>query len=114
MSNELEESILTKTWNSKAYFRSFIGATSKQLDHCIIPLLVDDEPDAVIIHVGTNNILYNASYEDIARNTIKIGSNCKSDGVNNVFISSILVKKNAVLNALVRCVNDIFAWSLRY
>ena len=47
--------------------------------------------DAVIIHVGANDILYNASYEDIARNIIRIGSNCKSHGVNDVFISSVLV-----------------------
>ena len=58
--------------NSKAYFRSLNGATSKQLDHYIMSSLVDNKPDAVIIHVGTNDILYNASYEDIARNTIRI------------------------------------------
>ena len=55
--------------NGKTYFRSFSGATSKQLDHYIIPSLNDDKPDAV---------LNKASYEDIARNIIKIGSNCKS------------------------------------
>ena len=77
--------------NGKAYFRSFSDATSKQLDHYIIPSLVDDEPDAVIIHVRTNDISCNASFEYIDRNIIKIGSNCKSYGVNNGFISSILV-----------------------
>ena len=77
--------------NGKAYCRSFSGATSKQLDHYIIPSLVDDKPDAVIVQLGTSDILYNASYEDITRNIIKIGSNCKSHGVNDVFISSILV-----------------------
>ena len=41
----------------KAYFCSFSGATSKQLDHYTIPSLVDDKPDAVIIHVGNNDIL---------------------------------------------------------
>ena len=79
--------------NGKAYFRSFIGATSKQLDHYIIPSLVDNKAGTVIIHVGTNDILYSASYEDIARNFIKICSNCKSQGDNDAFISSILVKK---------------------
>ena len=72
--------------NGKAYFRWFSGATSKQLDHYIIPSLVDDKSDTVIIHVGTNDILYNASYEDIARNIIKIASNYKSHSVNDVFI----------------------------
>ena len=79
--------------NDKVYFRSFIGATSKQLDHYIIPSLVDDKPDAVINHVGSNDILYSANYEDITRNFVKIGSNCKSQGDNDAFILSILVKK---------------------
>ena len=38
---------------------------------------------------------------------IKIGLNCKNYGVNNVVISSILVKKNPNLNALIRRVNDL-------
>ena len=31
----------------------------------ILPLLVDDKPDVVIIHVGTNDILNNANHKDI-------------------------------------------------
>ena len=93
--------------NGKAYFRSFSGATSKQLDHYMINSLIDDKPDAVIIPVETNGILYNVSYEDIAQNIIKIGSNCKSHSLNYVFISSILVKKSPALNALIRRLNDM-------
>ena len=52
--NELEESISIKNLEmAKLYFCSFSGATSKELDHYIIPSLVADKPDAVIIHVGT-------------------------------------------------------------
>ena len=58
-------------------------------------------------HVYTNNILYNVSYDEITRNIIKIGSNCKSDGVNDVFISSIFFKKNPALNALTVCANHM-------
>ena len=54
--------------HDKAYFRSFSGVTSKQLDHYIIPSLVNGKPDAIIIHVGTNDSLYNAINEDIAWN----------------------------------------------
>ena len=93
--------------NGKAIFRSFSGANTKQLDHYILPPLVDDKPDAVIIHVGTNDILTNANHEEIARNIIKTGLNCKNHGVNDVVISSVLVKKNPNLNALIRRVNDL-------
>ena len=62
---------------------------------------MDDKPDAVIIHVGNNDILTNANHEEIARNIIKIGLNCKIDGVNDLVIFSVLVKKNPNLNALI-------------
>ena len=61
---------------------------------------MDDKPDAVIIHIGTNDILTNANHEEIARNVIKIGLNCKNYGVNDVVTPSILVKKNPNLNVL--------------
>ena len=75
----------------KAYFRSFSCATRRQQDYYIKSSLLDDKPDPVSIHVGTNNIIYNVSYEDITGNIIKIGSNCKSHGFKDVFILSILV-----------------------
>ena len=68
---------------------------------------MDDKLDAVIIHVGTKDSLTNANQEKIARNLIKIGLKCKNYGVNDAVISSILVKKNPNLNALIRCVNSL-------
>ena len=65
------------------------------------------KPDVVTIHIVIKNVLYNARQEDIARNIIWIGSNCKSHGVNNLFILSILDKKNPTLNALTKPVDDM-------
>ena len=59
------------------------------------------------LHGGTNDILTNANHEEIARNIIKIGLNSKIHSVNDVVISSVLVKKNPNLNALIRRVNDL-------
>ena len=58
--------------NCKAFFRSFSEANSKQFNHYIIPTLVDDKPDFVLLHVGTNDILSKAN------NIINIGLNCKN------------------------------------
>ena len=56
--------------SGKAFFRSFSGgANSKQVDHYIIPTLVDDKPDVVLLHVGTNDILSNANDTEVANNT---------------------------------------------
>ena len=54
--------------SGKAFFRSFRCANSKQLNHYIIPTLVDDKPDVVLLHVGTNDILSNASDAELANN----------------------------------------------
>ena len=93
--------------SGKAFFRSFSGANSKQLDHYIISTLVDDKPDVVLLHVGTNDIHRNANDTGLANNIINIGLNCKNHGANKVFVSSrmltflvssILIKKNPKLN----------------
>ena len=91
--------------HDKAFFRSFSGANAKQLRHYIIPTLIDDKPDATVIHVDTNDIINHANHEDIACSIINIGLDCKNNGANKVFISSILVKKNSNLTAIVRRVN---------
>ena len=50
----------------------------------------------------------NANHEDIARNIIKIGLECKKYGVNDIFISSVLVKRSPKLNAMLRRANELF------
>ena len=77
------------------------------MNHYITPSLVDDKPDAVIIHVGTNDVLNKLNHEDITRNIISIALSCRKYGVNDFAISSVLIKKNRNLNVLVRRVNDL-------
>ena len=69
--------------------------------------MIDDKPDTIIIHLGTNDILNHANHEDIAHSIISIGLDCKNNGFNEVLISSILVKKNPNLNKILHCVNDM-------
>ena len=61
---------------------------------------------------GTNDILHNASCEDIAWNLIRIGWNCKSHAV--FFISSILVLKKSNVKYTYQTCKWYVAWSLRY
>ena len=60
--------------------------------------MTEDKPDAIVIHVGTNDILNHANHEDIARSIKNILLDCKNNGVSEVFISSILVRKNPSLS----------------
>ena len=63
--------------NCSARFRSFPGATVKQLKHYVMPTLIDDTPDVIILHGGCNDIKPrdNAlmSEQEIAKDLIDIG-----------------------------------------
>ena len=43
------------TPKSRAYVKSFSGTNTNQLDYYVVPLLVDKNPDNVVIHIGSNN-----------------------------------------------------------
>ena len=72
--------------SDKTFFRSFSDANSKQLNHYIIPTLVEDKPDVGLLHVGINDILSNANDTELANGKINIGLDCKNHGFSKVFI----------------------------
>ena len=93
----------------KAHLNGFSGANIKRLDHSITPTLVEDRPDIVIIHIGSNDITHNAvdqiDVKDIVNCIINIGKKCLSYGVKEVIISSIFIKKQFKLTRIIRQVN---------
>ena len=89
----------------KAHLNGFSGANIKRLDHSITPTLVEDRPDIVIIHIGSNDITHNAvdqiDVKDIVNCIINIGKKCLSYGVKEVIISSIFIKKHFKLTRII-------------
>ena len=59
----------------KAFLRLFSCTNSRQLDHSVIPTLVDGKHDVVLLHVCTNNILSDASDIELAINITIIALN---------------------------------------
>ena len=41
--------------------KGFSGANIKHLDHLITPIVIEDWPDIVIIHIGSNDITHNTA-----------------------------------------------------
>ena len=95
--------------NAKSYIKSFPGAKVEELEHYVIPHLQHQKPDATIIHIGGNNINYKdldaIDENKIADDIINIGIKCASFN-SEVLISSILVKRNYRVSAIIRRVND--------
>ena len=89
----------------KAHLNGFNGANIKRLDHFITPTLVEDRPDIVIIHIGSNDITHNivgqVDVKDNVNRIINIGKKCLSYGVKEVIISSIFIKKHFKLTRII-------------
>ena len=71
--------------NAKSFVRYFSGAKTEDLHHYIIPSLLKEKPDTVVIHVGLNNRTHRI-FEDY------IGKMCRQYGVKDVIFSSSFVK----------------------
>ena len=80
--------------DTHAVIKNFDGATTKRLGHHVLPILKEDKPDSVLIHIGTNDVnnhkLYAVSPENLASDIIEISHTCKSFNMKEVFISSVL------------------------
>ena len=95
--------------NAKSFVKSFPGAKVEELEHYVVPHLVNQKPDATIIHIGGNNVNYKDLAEvdvnKIAEDIINVGVKCANFN-SEVFISSILIKRNYRVSAIIRKIND--------
>ena len=87
--NKLKES----TPNARVYVKSFSGANTNQLDYCVVPMLVDEKPNNVVVHIRSNDITNfnynNVNAEELANRIINIDLKCRSYGVSNIPVSSV-------------------------
>ena len=74
----------------KAHLNSFSGATINRLGYFITPILEEDRPDILIIHIGSNyithNTISNINAKGISKRIINIGKKSLLHGVKEVII----------------------------
>ena len=96
--------------NHEAYFNRFKGKKIHDIKK-YIPLHVrEDKPDSVVIIAGGNDIppeLSTLPNLKIVEDLMEAALTCKSDGVPNVYISSILPRSSALFQASRKKINDI-------
>ena len=98
--------------NCRGSLKYFSGANTLDLEHYMKPSLKNNWPDAVVIHIGSNDVDFRnrrseTAVKDIAENFTKIALSCKEYGVSEVVVSSILPKRCIKLSRLIRQMNDI-------
>ena len=78
------------------------------MNHYILTTLHKDQPDVVLLHIGSNDInnrIKDKKTEELTEDIVSIGKSCIDLGVREVIIRSILPKHNTVLTRLIRQVN---------
>ena len=94
----------------KSYIKCFGGGTVEELSYYVIPSLLKQQPDYVVLHIGSNNISFkdlSANLRKLANDIIDIANVCYQHNVKKVFISSILVKKSIRLSSMINQLNDM-------
>ena len=86
--------------NGNARIHSFPGATSHQLLH-YLDVNLDKYTDAVVIHIGINDILNSASNVNGLLSNIKhMIKKCRNFGVKYIFISGLVYTKRIITEFL--------------
>ena len=91
--------------NGKTKMVSFPGAASKEISHYLDIHLTNSSPDAVIVHVGVNDLLKDNSkskVENLEKNLRCMVDKCHTYGVKNVFISGLVYTTGIGLPVLER------------
>ena len=80
--------------NSFAKFRSFPGATLKYLKYYVVPSLIDEPPQRIILHGGCNDVNNKNSTPGKIANEIACREIlCRDYGVNDIFISAMKCRR---------------------
>lgn len=65
---------ITEEWEASVL--SFSEVSSKQMTTCIKPK-IEEKPDFIILHNGTNDLRSNANPEEIANSSVDVDVPCK-------------------------------------
>ena len=92
---------------------SYPGANVSRARYYMKKPLEEENPDTVIINIGTNNFTKNRnqSEEDIANEIIKMVEECRIMGVNDIFVSGLTIRKGFYEKVFI--VNDILMQKAR-
>ena len=79
--------------SGKVNLKAFPGTKADQLNHHVKPSLEEYEKDAVIIHIGINDILRSKSEKEvngIQRKIMNIVETCRDYNIAKIFLFSII------------------------
>lgn len=101
----------------KVYQKPYSGANTNQINYYVVPVLLDEKRNNVVIHNGSNDITKfnynNFNAEELGDRIIIIGLKYRYYGVSNSEFSSILKTSNFNISQWMYQINNIlnpFCW----
>ena len=99
------------TPNARVYVKCFSGANTNQLDYYVVPVLLYEKPDNVIIYIGSNEITKfnynNVDAEELSNEFINTELKCRTNGLSNAAVSFILKRNSFNMNQVIYQLNRI-------
>ena len=112
VSNVKAKKVNNELRGASASIWDFRDATIKHLKHHVYPNLVDDTLDIAVIHGKCNDLGYKnkeaLSTNDMVNAILETGKLCQSHGVKDIFIYSLIYRKNNFQNNEVNMINNLF------
>ena len=94
-----------------ARFRRFPGAKVKQMQHYVLPTLLEDMPEVVLLQCGANDLpttkINPTPVEIIAKEIIETGKLCENHGAKHILISSVITRKQSYMDRRKNEINDL-------
>ena len=115
-STSITKGITVRDFNNEykigtARFRRFPGAKTKQIKHYILPTLVDECPQVVLLQCGGNDLPTTKAnpkpVEDIANEIMDTAKTCENHGVETILISSVITRKQGYMDRRRREINTL-------
>ena len=82
-----------------ARFRRFHSAKAKHVKHYVLPTLIEESPEVVLLQCGGNDLqtskLNPTPIDDIAKHIIDTAKICENHGAQQILISSVITRKQA-------------------
>ena len=101
IARNIDRAKISRELNTPTFVKAFGGCRIAELEHYVTPTLVTNNIEKVIVQVGANHLHPNVhnkfeTAEELAAGIIKIGEKCKIEGVEEIFISSLLPQRNTL------------------
>ena len=98
--------------NGTVRIRRFHGARAKQMKHYVLPTLVDESPQVVVLQCGGNDLpttkMNPTPVETIAKYIVDTAKICENHGATQILISGIITrKKQAYMEKRRRDLNNL-------